>query len=138
LQSVSAGSGDVFVAKISDSASPSILQLGAGNNSVGEGDGRVTLTITRTGDISGVASVDYRTVDTDAFTFNCADTANNQGGAYARCDFASVVGTLQFAAGENSKTITVPIVDDSYVEGSETFQLVLSNPTGATLGAPAI
>ena len=44
---------------------------------------------------------------------------------------------MQFAAGESSKTVTIPLVDDAYAEGPETFTITLSNPTGATLGTPA-
>jgi len=40
-------------------------------------------------------------------------------------------------AGETSKTIVIPIVDDVYAEGPETFQITLSNPSGASLGSPA-
>jgi hypothetical protein len=82
-----------------------------------------------------VASVDYRTTDTDTFTVNCA--AKN-GAAFARCDFATVVGTINFAAGETSKTFSVPIINDGYAEGNETFSVVLSNAIGATLGSPSI
>ena len=57
--------------------------------------------------------------------------------ASARCDYASVVGTLQFAAGESSKTISIPIVDDSYAEGNETFRIELRYPAGGNLGPPA-
>ena len=46
------------------------------------------------------------------------------------------VGTLHFAAGETSKTLTIPIVDDSYAEGIENFSVQLSNPSGATIGPP--
>ena len=113
------------------------IQFSAANYQVGEADGRATLTVTRSGDTSGPSTVDYHTTDTDTFTVGCADTTNNHGSAYARCDFATVVGTLQFAAGETSKTITVPIIDDAHVEGNETFQVVLANSTGATLGTPA-
>jgi hypothetical protein len=41
---------------------------------------------------------------------------------------------LQFAAGETAKTISIPIIDDSYAEGNETFAVSLNNPSGASLG----
>jgi chitinase len=40
---------------------------------------------------------------------------------------------LSFDAGETSKTITVDVDDDDLQEGNETFRLVLSNPTDATI-----
>ena len=43
---------------------------------------------------------------------------------------------MRFAANETSKTFNVLITQDSYVEGTESLQLFLSNPTGgAVLGA---
>jgi hypothetical protein len=42
---------------------------------------------------------------------------------------------LKFAAGETTKTITVSIINDVYVENAETFTVTLSSPVGATLGA---
>jgi hypothetical protein len=45
---------------------------------------------------------------------------------------------LRFAAGETSKLITIPIVNDALVEGNETFQLTLSNPTGASISGPSV
>jgi hypothetical protein len=75
------------------------------------------------------------TADNDTFTVGCADRVNNQGGAFARCDFSTTVGTLSFAAGETQKTIILPIIDDGYVEGAETFQVRLNNASGATLGS---
>jgi hypothetical protein len=110
------------------------IQFSAAAYSVNEGGGRATVTVTRTGDASGAASINYQTVDADTFTVGCADAAGAVGAAYARCDIATTTGTLQFAAGETSKTLSVPIIDDGHAEGSETFQLRLSNPQGATLG----
>lgn len=98
-----------------------------------EGVERITLSVTRTGNTTGAASVDYRTVDSDTFSVSCADTVNNHGSAYARCDFATVVGRLDFAAGESQKTIVIPMIDDGHDEAAETFQVVLLNPIGATL-----
>jgi hypothetical protein len=47
-------------------------------------------------------------------------------------------GSLKFAAGETQKTVSIPIIDDVYAEGAETFTITLSNPTGATLGATSV
>ncbi len=118
-------------------AAPLMMQFSSAGYSVNEGDGRVTLTVTRTGDTSNASSVDYQTADTDTFTVGCADTVNNQGGAYGRCDFATVVATLTFAPGDTSRTLTVPIIDDAHVEGDETFQVKLMNGGSATIGPPA-
>ena len=117
------------------SPAPAEVQFGALTYQTTEGEPRATVQVTRTGDPAAVVSVSYRTVDTDTFTFGCADTTHNQGGAYARCDFATVVGTLTLAAGETQKAITIPLIDDAYVEGAETFQVRLSSAEGATLGA---
>ncbi len=96
------------------------VQFSAGSYSVGEADGIATITVTRTGDTSGTVAVDYATSD---------------GTASQRGDYTTATGTLIFNAGETNKTFGVLIVDDAYVEGSETLSLKLSNPTGgAVLG----
>jgi len=56
------------------------------------------------------------------------------GGAYGRCDYSTSNGFLNFSAGETSKTLAIPIIDDAIVEGSETFTIVLNREVGATLG----
>src|SRR5438034_11138534 len=45
---------------------------------------------------------------------------------------------VTFKPGETSKTVRILIVDDKFVEGDETINLALSNPTGtgAGLGSP--
>jgi Tol biopolymer transport system component len=112
------------------------IQFSAADFQAAENSVRATITVTRTGDTSGLASVNYQTVDTDTFTVGCSDTVNNHGAAYARCDFATTVGALSFAAGETTKSFTVPIIDDAIIEGGETFQIKLTNAAGATIGPP--
>jgi hypothetical protein len=92
------------------------IQFSASTLSVNEGDGAATLTINRTGISSGVATADYATED---------GTATQKG------DYTIKRGTLTFAAGETSKTLEVPIVDDVFVEGNENFTVNLSNVTGS-------
>jgi subtilisin family serine protease len=117
--------------------SPRSLRFTQSTYTVNEGAGSVNVTVTRGGDTTGTATVDYRTTDTDTFTVGCADTMNNLGGAYGRCDYATSVDTLTFAAGETSKTFSIPIINDTLAEGNETFGVVLSNAVGTPLGIPS-
>ncbi len=69
---------------------------------------------------SGLASsVNYATAD---------NTATTAGG-----DYAAASGTLNFAAGETSKSITVNVAGDTLFEGNETFFVNLTSPSGATV-----
>ena len=61
------------------------------------------------------------------------DFATADGTASAPGDYTSNSGTLNFAAGETSQTVTVTIIDDGVVEPDETFTVDLSNPTNATV-----
>ena len=55
------------------------------------------------------------------------------GTATSGTDYNAVAGTLTFAPGETVKTVQVSVVADMAAEGNESFQVVLSNPTGATI-----
>ncbi|MDT4966386.1 MAG: hypothetical protein QOJ64_1123 [Acidobacteriota bacterium] len=107
------------------------VQLSGSSFSISEGGGHVDIAVTRS-DTTGAASVDFATSDTFPISQTCQTL--NTGIASSRCDYATTIGTLQFAAGEASKTIVIPIVDDNISDGNESFTLTLSNPTGATLG----
>jgi subtilisin family serine protease len=140
IASLTSNQGANFIASLKNPAGPNSIGFAQTGYEFSEGDGRATFTVIRSGDTTGTATVDYRTTDSDTFTIGCANTVNNQGGAFARCDFATTVGKLSFVAGEAIKNITVPIIDDGHDENAETFQLRLSNAsgTGTTLGAQSV
>jgi uncharacterized repeat protein (TIGR01451 family) len=117
------------------SISASSFQFGATQIGVGEGEGRAVLTVTRTGNTSAPASVSYTTGDTAPINCN----APTSGNASSRCDYEFSAGSLSFAAGETSKTIAIPIVDDAYAEVPERFTIALSSAAGSgvTLGPPS-
>jgi uncharacterized repeat protein (TIGR01451 family) len=128
--------GNLYVVSLSNGAVYQIfannsLQLSSSAYSVAESAGSASITVTRTGNTSGAVTINYATSDPAGLT-NC-NVIN--GIASSRCDYATSVGTLHFAAGETSKTISIPIVDDNFSEGNESFTLTLSNPVGATLGS---
>jgi hypothetical protein len=110
------------------------VQFSQPSFSVTEGTSTLSVQVTRTGDTTGVSTVDYATSDTAGANPCSAVT----GIASSRCDYITSLGTLQFAAGDTTKTISIPIIDDVYADGNESFTITLTNPTGATLGTPAI
>jgi uncharacterized repeat protein (TIGR01451 family) len=111
------------------SATASTVQFAATQIGVGEGEGSVSLTVARSGNVSGTADVNYATLDPVGGS-DCSQA--NTGSASAPCDYKSTTGALHFAAGQTLATITIPIVDDSYAEGSsESFIVGLSNPSGS-------
>jgi hypothetical protein len=99
------------------------FQFGAGTATANEGAGSATVTITRTGNTSGAASVRYETSD---------------GTALQKSDYIFGAGVVQFGPGETSKTVSILLVDDVYVEGDENFHINLSSPSGNfVLGSPS-
>ena len=61
------------------------------------------------------------------------DYATSDGTATAGSDYTETSGRVTFMAGETSKTVSVPVLDDAHDEGSETMTLTLSNPSGAAI-----
>jgi len=111
---------------------PPTLQFSSSGYSVNEGDGVAIVTVTRTGDASTQASVEFATSD-GAGSQSCSVV---NGKASSKCDYLAAIGIVKFGAGEISKTIPIEIIDDAYAEGAETFNITLSNPSSlAVLGS---
>lgn len=95
------------------------LAVDVRNASVAEGNsgtGQLNIQLTlNAAPLSSSASVSYATED---------------GSAKAGSDFVAQSGTVTFAAGETTKTISIGIIGDTSVEPDETFRLRLSNTVG--------
>lgn len=62
--------------------------------------------------------------------------ATHHGSATGGMDFVAQSGTITLAAGENSRELSLAIVDDGTMEDTESFQIVLRNPSpGVLIGA---
>ncbi|HZI60435.1 MAG TPA: Calx-beta domain-containing protein [Pyrinomonadaceae bacterium] len=104
------------------SAAAGSVQFGFDSFFVIEDVGMATVTVQRAGGFSGNLSVEYETTN---------------GTAIAGQDYTASSGTVNFANGETSKTIQIPITNDSTTEPDETFTLSLKNPSALdSLGAP--
>jgi hypothetical protein len=132
IDGTTGSTGTYSLSLLNQSTGSSGIQLSASSFSGSEG-GNITITVSRTGNTSGSASVNFRTADVAGLQ-SCT-LAN--GRASERCDYVTALGTVRFAAGESSKTITIPLINDVLIEGNETFTITLSNAVGATLATPA-
>ena len=98
------------------------VQFSVGSLRLIEDLGVLNITVLRKGGSAGNVSVDFATADMTAI---------------AGQDYTSASGTLNFANGETSKTIQVPITNDADTEPDEIFRVVLRNPSNIeALGLP--
>lgn len=81
-----------------------------------------------------VVTVTLSTTSTQTVTVNFI-TSNNT--ALSVSDYISQSGSLSFAPGQTSKTITLTIVDDLIYETTETFFVQLSNSVNASILDPS-
>ncbi len=103
---------------IGDQTGPSGPRPGpSGGN--GPSNNSFDFAVTRSGDVSGVSTVHYTTVDGTA-------TVDHH-------NYEPTTGTLTFAAGETRKDVFVLIDSDDGVEPDETFAVHLDTPTNASV-----
>jgi uncharacterized delta-60 repeat protein len=91
--------------------------------SANEGCTTVSVSLSRTGDTSAPATVDFATYDA---------TANQ------KRDYTLGAGTVSFAAGQATQTFNVLLTENSYTTGNVTLTMALSNPGGSTLTTPSV
>jgi Calx-beta domain-containing protein len=115
------GSQSTATLTVNDDDAAGTVQFSLPTYTVSESGRRATITVIRTGGSASGVGVSY---------------ATSNGTATAGSDYTATAGTLTFAVNQTTKTFTIPVTNDTLVEGSETVNLTLSNPTGgAALGA---
>lgn len=116
--SISDGQGQGTITN--DDAAPD-AQLAINDVTLAEGNSGTTaftFTVTRSGNTSGASSATW--------------TVNN--GTTDAGDFSgALTGTVSFAAGETTQTITVQVVGDTTAEANETFTVDLTSPSVGTV-----
>lgn len=89
-----------------------------------------------TGPVNGVMTVSLSAVSAG----NAVIAYSVSGTATSGSDFTALSGTLTIPAGSTTGTISIPIIDDAIVEGSETIIVTLTSVTSGTvtLGATLV
>jgi len=108
---------------VDDDLGPGQIMFAATNYPAGEGNGNAVVTLVRTNGNSGVVSVRIQTSDITASAGLDYTAQNNV--------------PVTFGDGETNKNVLIPLSNDGFVEGNETFAVTLTNVTGgATLFGP--
>jgi len=96
---------------------------------VSEANSTATITVARSGSTAAAATLEY--------TISAVSGGATPGDDYTPVSqLTANLGQAEFAIGEATATITVPIVNDVTVEGVEAFSLGIQNPSNGSLGAP--
>jgi hypothetical protein len=94
------------------------LAFGAATYEVGENAGTATITVTRSDGSDGAVTVNYATVN---------------GTATSPAFYTAKSGTLTFADGDTSKTISIDIIDNDVGQANRNFRVTLSAVTGGAI-----
>lgn len=121
-----------FVLNWNQGCPASTAKFSTSSYQVAENAGSLQVVVNRVG-TTAPATVTYATRDSaglNACTIHLGDASE-------RCDYQTAVGTLRFAAGEATKTFTIPIIDDAHSEDTETFTVTIKSSSGAVVSSPA-
>ena len=103
-----------------EAPTPAVMQFDSPAFSVNEGNTSLQINILRTGNTAEEVSLKV-----DSANVSASDVS----------DYARFFETLHFAPGETSKSISLLLTDDAFVEGTETFSLKLHDLTGNSVVA---
>ncbi|HEX7314873.1 MAG TPA: Calx-beta domain-containing protein [Pyrinomonadaceae bacterium] len=93
----------------------SFFNFGVSQFDTHEAAGHAEIVVTRTGDLSTPATVEY---------------SISGGSAFERADYTTAAGRLRFAPGESQKSFDILLTDDATQEQNETIELLIWKPTG--------
>ena len=104
-------------------STPAQLAFAVRQVTVNENAGVASIEVVRSGGYDGAVSI---------------DVATGGGTAVAGVNYTAIKEVVNFGAGQESRTITIPVKDDGVVTPDLTVDVVLSNPgQGAALGSPS-
>ncbi len=100
------------------SSTPGVVAIQSSVINVKEGDTSAVIKIVRSQGSDGFVSVDYN-------TFAASAVANS--------DFRPTTGKVTFAPGETTKSVSIPLLNDTTPEANELFDFAIDNVTGGAL-----
>ncbi len=128
------GAGETVVAALSNATGNAEIGTSSGTGTITDDDPKFSIadasaTEGDTGSVNMTFTVTLSGAGNSQYT---VDYASSDGTATAGTDYTAVSGTLTFAAGTTSRTLTVSVTGDAANEANETLTVTLSNPSAGT------
>ena len=124
------GVADPTVTPIQTAAVTPSVSVAVSPASTEEGGANLVYTFTRTGSATASLSVDFSVGGTASFPADYSQTG--------AATFTPPTGTVTFAAGSDTATVTVTPLGDSEVESSEEVVFTVTSGSGYTVGSPSM
>ncbi len=136
------GAGETVVVALSDATGNAEIGTSSGTGTITDDDpkfsiGNASATEGDTGSVNMTFTVTLSGAGNSQYTVDYASSDGATNGATAGTDYTAVSGTLTFAAGVTSQTITVSVLGDTMHEANETLTVTLSNASAGTAVATA-
>ncbi|MBL6704817.1 MAG: VCBS repeat-containing protein [Planctomycetaceae bacterium] len=136
---------EVFFVELSNPTGAAVISDRQAQGLISDDDGGNPLpTIAITSQVlpaegNGTNTTVVLTVNLSAVSTNTVTVEFETGGltAISNVDFVQTMGTVTFAPGETTQTVSVDVVGDRLFEADETFAVNLLNPVNATLSTSA-
>ena len=133
------GVGETVVAALSDATGNAEIGTSSGTGTIADDDPKFSIadasaTESDSGSVDMTFTVTLSGAGNSQYT---VDYASSDGTATAGTDYTAVSGTLTFAAGTTSRTLTVSVTGDAANEANETLTITLSNASAGTAIATA-
>lgn len=114
-----------------------VIADGSGTGTIADDDPAVSISIDDVamteGDTGTTPATFTVTLSSTSGKTVSVDYATANGTATAGSDYSPASGTLTFAPGATSQQVSIDVLGDIAVEGDEAFDLLLSNPSNATI-----
>lgn len=126
VNGVTASVGTPAQATVQINDDDSAVQFDSNVATVGESDGKVTLTVRRRTGLNNSSSTDIALAKPVKVTVTTTDGTANSGPDQP--DFTAQNTVVTIPAGQVTTTVDIPIIPDTLDEADETFTVTLSNP----------
>lgn len=131
IDDIAVEGNETFTMTLSGASAGSVIGTAVGTGTIVDNDAYPSFAVANAATVTEGGTLVFTVTKTGSTTVSYSVNYGSAGGtATSGSDFTATSGILTFLAGDTTKTISVPTIDDSVAESAETVLMNLSSPTG--------